>query len=116
MPRDLSISFNKLGDLARSAGDPDAARRYLRRFPEYPQAPRRRRTGKRRLCPRDLSISFNKLGDIARAGGDIVAARAAHQASLDIITRLAAMDAGNAQWQADLRFTQGRLDDLRDAE
>ena len=27
MPRDLSVSFERLGDLANSAGDPDAARR-----------------------------------------------------------------------------------------
>jgi hypothetical protein len=54
----------------------------------------------------------NKLGDVAKASGDISDARRAHQASLEIITRLAALDPSNAQWRSDVRFTGRRLDSL----
>ena len=49
---------------------------------------------------------------VPRAEGDIVTARAAHQASLDIITRLAELDPSNALWRGDVAFTRRRLSRL----
>ena len=67
--RDLSVSYNKLGDLARSGGDPAAARRYYEddltiRMRLADAAP------ENADYARDLSVSYNKLGDLARSGGD----------------------------------------------
>ena len=81
--RDLSVSYNKLGDLARSGGDPAAARRY------YEDG----LTIRKRLADaapenadyaRDLSVSYERLGDLARSGGDPAAARRYYEDMLKI--------------------------------
>ena len=99
--RDLSVSHNKLGDVAVAAGDLAAARAAYQatldirvRLAAADPANTERQ--------RDLSVSHNKLGDVAIAAGDLAAARAAYQASLDISVRLAAADPANTEWQRDL--------------
>ena len=81
--RDLSISYKQLGDLARSGGDPAAARRY------YEDG----LTIAKRLADaapenadyaRDLSVSYDQLGDLARSGGDPAAARRYYEDGLTI--------------------------------
>ena len=72
--RDLSVSHNKLGDLAVAAGDLAAAQQH------YQAA----LTIRERLAAadptntewqRDLSVSHEQLGDLAVAAGDLAAAR-----------------------------------------
>ena len=98
--RDLSVSHNRLGDVAVAAGDLAAARTAY-------QAALDIRTRLAAADPantewqRDLSVSHNRLGDVAVAAGDVAAARTAFQASLDIAARLAARPVGQPQlpWQ-----------------
>ena len=95
--RDLSVSYNKLGDLARSGGDPAAARRY------YEDG----LTIAKRLADaapenadyaRGLSISYDRLGDLARSGGDPAAARRYYEDGLKIRKRLADAAPENADY------------------
>ena len=81
--RDLSVSHNRLGDVAAAAGDLTAAR-------DHYQASLDIRVRLAAADPantewqRDLSISHDKLGDVAAAAGDLTAARDHYQAALDI--------------------------------
>ena len=62
--RDLSISYERLGDLAMSGGDPAAARRYY----EDGLAIRKRladAASENADYARDLSFSYVRLGDLA---------------------------------------------------
>ena len=108
---DLSISHNRLGDVAIAAGDLTAARANY-------QASQDIRTRLAAADPantqwqRDLSVSHDKLGDVAIAAGDLTAARTAYQATLDIFSRLAAADPANTQWQRDLSVSHSKLGDV----
>ncbi|HSV67383.1 MAG TPA: hypothetical protein VLJ59_15920 [Mycobacteriales bacterium] len=109
--RDLSVSHERLGDLARAGGDLTAATRH------YTAA----LTIRERLATadptntewqRDLSISQNKLGDLAVAGGDLTTATRHYTAALTIRERLAAADPTNTEWQRDLSISHEKLGDL----
>jgi tetratricopeptide (TPR) repeat protein len=109
--RDLSVSHNRMGDLARAAGDLDGARS------AYQEA----MTIRARLAAsdptntdwqRDLSISHNKMGDLARVAGDLDGARSAYQEAMAITARLAASDPTNTDWQRDLSISHNRMGDL----
>ena len=109
--RDLSISRNRLGDVAAAAGDLGAARGHYQAALDIAE----------RLAAadpanaewqRDLSVSRNRLGDVAAAAGDQIAARGHYQAALDIRVTLAAADRANAEWQRDLSVSRNRLGDV----
>jgi tetratricopeptide (TPR) repeat protein len=106
--RDLSISYNKLGDLAVAAGDAAAARQAYTDGLHI-------RERLARLAPentafqRDLSISYNKLGDLAVAAGDAAAARDFYSKDLEIAERLARLAPENAAWQRDLAVSYSKL-------
>jgi hypothetical protein len=59
-----------------------------------------------------LSVSHNKVGDVAVAAGDLAATRAAYQAALEIMVRLAATDPANTQWQHDLERARQKISGL----
>jgi tetratricopeptide (TPR) repeat protein len=112
--RDLSVSYNKIGDVQRANGDAPAA---LKSF-QASLAIRERLVAKdagNTEWQRDLSVSYNKIGDVQRANGDAPAALKSYQAVLVIAERLAAKDAGNAQWQRDLSVSYDRIGDVQRA-
>jgi tetratricopeptide (TPR) repeat protein len=113
--RDLSVSHNKLGNIAEAAGDLTTARTAYQASLDIRQrlaAADPANTG----WQRDLSVSHNKLGDMAAATGDLTAARASYLAALGICERLAAMDPVNAQWQRDLEYVRRKIKDLTEAD
>ena len=103
--RDLSVSREKLGDVAAAAGDLAAARGHY-------QAALDIRTRLAAADPanagwqRDLAASRIQLGEIAAAAGDLAAARDHYRASLDIFARLAAADPANIGWQRGLAVSR----------
>ncbi|MEJ2851874.1 CHAT domain-containing protein [Saccharothrix sp. CCNWLW140] len=109
--RDLSISHDKLGDLAMARGDTGTAEQHYQASLDIAQ----------RLATadpdnaeyqRDLSVSQNKLGDLAMARGDTGTAEQHYQASLAIRERLATADPDNTQYQRDLGVSHNKLGDL----
>src|SRR5664280_468377 len=94
--RDLSVSHERLGDLAVAAGDSAGAGEHHRAA----LAIRERLAGADPTnagWQRDLSISHNQLGDLAVAAGDSAGAGEHHRAALAIRERLAAADPTNSQ-------------------
>ncbi|MGB8960779.1 MAG: tetratricopeptide repeat protein [Pseudonocardiaceae bacterium] len=85
--RDLSISLNNVGDVARDLGDLDTAATH------YQQALDINRRLAQQLdtdqAHRDLGWALTQLGDVARDLGDPTIARIHHQQALDINRRLA---------------------------
>ena len=109
--RDLSVSHNKVGDLAVAAGDLPAARTAY----EASLAIRQRLADAdpgNAGWQRDLSVSQMKIGDVAVRAGDLAAARAAFEAGLTVNSRLAALDPSNVVWRNDLQWVQQRLNAL----
>jgi tetratricopeptide (TPR) repeat protein len=109
--RELSVNYNKLGDLARASGNPTAARRY---YEDGRQIAKRLAD----LAPddadyaRDVWVSDNRLGDMARAGGDPATARRCYEDGLEIANRLTDLVPDNADCARDLSISYERLGDL----
>jgi len=106
--RDLTISYNKLGDLMRTVGrGEDATRLYqdaldiARRLAEAEPD--------RADYQRDLSISYNKLGDLMRDVGRGEDATRLHQDALDIARTLAEAEPDRADYQRDLSISYTTL-------
>ncbi|MEJ2851873.1 MULTISPECIES: CHAT domain-containing protein, partial [unclassified Saccharothrix] len=109
--RDLSISHDRLGDLAVARGDTNKAEQHYQTGLGIAQ----------RLVTadpdnaeyqRDLSISHDRLGELAVARGDTNKAEQHYQASLDIRERLTSADPDNAEYQRDLSISHNKLGDL----
>jgi hypothetical protein len=109
--RDLSVSHEKVGDLAVAAGDLPAARDAYTASLAIAQRLADADPGNAGW-QRDLSVSWMSIGSIAMSAGDLAAARPAYEVGLTISTRLTALDPSNAQWRNDLQWVRQRLDDL----
>jgi tetratricopeptide (TPR) repeat protein len=118
--RDLSVSRNKLGDMAVAAGDLAGAREHFEAGLDI--AVRLAAADPANTeWQRDLSVCHNRLGDVAVAAGDLagareqfqasldIAAREHFQESLDIASRLVAADPANTGWQRDLSVNHNKL-------
>ncbi|CDA51668.1 putative uncharacterized protein [Clostridium sp. CAG:138] len=101
MQRDLSVPYERLGDIAEALNDYRAAERHYakaleicerlaEKFPEDPQ------------MQRDLSSLYNDLGDIAKALNDYTAAEGYYSKALEISKRLAKMFSGVPMLKDDL--------------
>ena len=111
--RDLSVSYNKVGDLYSALGQGEKAREaYLKSlsiFERLAQA-----EPDRADYQRDLSVSYERVGDLYSALGQGEKAREAYLKDLAIAERLAQAEPDRADYQVDLvnslvRFTT--LDD-----
>ncbi len=109
--RDLSISYQRLGDVMLRLGQTDAAHKYYqndlaisRKLAEDEPSDAQ--------AQRDLSISYNKLGDVTLLLGRTDAALKYFQDGLEIRRKLAEADPPNAQAQRDLSMSYNRLGDV----
>ena len=94
--RDLSVSFNKIGDVQRARGNLDAA---LEAYGDGLAIAEKlaAQDPSNTEWQRDLSVSFNQIGDVQRARGNLDAALKAYQDSLAIREKLAAQDPSNSR-------------------
>ena len=118
--RDLSVSYERLGDVAMAQGKLDEA---VRAYGDSLALRTKLAVGHPGSTEwqHDLSMSYNKLGDVAMAQGRLDEAVRAYTDGLAIATKLAAGDPGDTEWQRDLSVSysnlgnvavdQGRLDD-----
>ena len=109
--RDLSISFNKLGDVSMKSGDLQSARRY---FEDGLQIRRELADADPHSAEkkRDLSISLSKLGDVSVTSGDLQSARRYFEDVLQISRELADADPNSAEKKRDLSISLERLGDV----
>jgi len=108
LQRDLSVSYNKLGDVEVAAGNLAAARERFEAGLAIADRLAQQEPGNAEW-QRDLSVSYNKLGDVEVAAGNLAAARERFEADLAIADRLAQQEPGNAGWQRDLSVSYNKL-------
>ena len=106
--RDLSVFYNRLGEVMVAVGKLGEAERFYRddlaiavRLAEADPS--------NAQAQRDLSISYNKLGQVMVAVGKLGEAERFYRDSLAIAVRLAEADPSNAQAQRDLSISYERL-------
>ena len=98
--RDLSVSYNKMGDLYGALGQGEQAREAYARslaIAERLAAAEPDRAD----YQRDLSVSYDRMGDLYRALGQGEQAREAYARSLAIAERLAKAEPDRADLQMD---------------
>ena len=108
MQRDLSFSYNKLGDIAKARNDYKAAEGYYAKALEigerlaekYPEDPQ---------MQRDLSISYNNLGDIAKAQKNHKATKEYYLKAIGISRKLAGKFPDDPKMQRDLSVSYNNL-------
>ena len=109
--RDVSVAFNRTGDVLLAQGDLAGA---LARYEEGLEI-------KRSLAgadpshaarQRDVSVSLERTGDVLLAQGDLTSALAAHEEGLAIRRRLARADPSHAERQRDVSVSLGKRGDV----
>jgi tetratricopeptide (TPR) repeat protein len=113
--RDLSVSFNKIGDVQVAQGDLAGALKSYRDSLAI-----RERLAKSDPAnaewQRDLSVSFNNIGNVQVAQGDLAGALKSYSDDLAIAERLAKSDPANAEWQRDLSVSFEKVGDVQVAQ
>jgi len=111
---DLSVSYERLGDLMSALGQGEQAREFFEKslgaIERVAQA-----EPERADFQRQLSVSYNKLGDLMRALGQGEQAREFFEKDLAIAQRLAQAEPGRADYQRDLSVSYNKLGDLMSA-
>ncbi|MGA2927217.1 MAG: tetratricopeptide repeat protein [Solirubrobacteraceae bacterium] len=109
--RDVSVSYNTLGDLARASGQAVEAERLYRQSLTVREALAAAEPGNT-TYQRDVSVSYDRLGDLARASGQAVEAERLYRQSLTVAEALAAAEPGNTTYQRDVSVSYNKLGDL----
>jgi tetratricopeptide (TPR) repeat protein len=106
--RDLSISYEKVGDVLVAEGKLDEA---LRTYRDELAIVERLAAGDRSntLWQNDLARSDERVGDVLMGQGKLDEALKAYHDGLTIAERLAAADPSNMQWQRDLQYSVDRI-------
>jgi len=112
---DLSVSYNKIGDVQVAQGDLPWALSSYKQGLEIAQKLAARDPGNTGW-QRDLSVSYNKIGDVQVAQGDLPSALSSYKQGLEIRQKLAARDPGNAQRQIDLVISLWKLASVLDQQ
>jgi tetratricopeptide (TPR) repeat protein len=109
--RDLSVSYERLGDLMRALGNGEAAREYFQKSLDIRERLARAEP-QHADYQSEVSVSYEKLGNLMRALGNGEAAREYFQQSLDIRERLARAEPQRADYQRNLSVSCNKLGDL----
>ena len=110
--RELSVSYNKMGDLMLSLGQGEQARLYFQKDLDIADRLAAQEPDRADFL-RDLSVSYNKMGDLMRSLGQGEQALLHFKRSLDIAERLAAQEPDRADFLRDLSVSyeqDGRTD------
>ena len=106
--RDLSISYNLIGDVLVDQGALAEALKAYRDSLAIRERLAKADPGNAGW-QRDLSVSYFKVGDVLKDQGNLTEALKAFRDSLRIFERLAKADPDHAGWQVDVAFTYWRL-------
>jgi len=106
--RDLSVSYERMGDLYRGLGEGERAREVFLKSLAIRERLAQAEPA-RADYQRDLSVSYNKMGDLYRALGEGERARAMYEKDLVIAERLAQAEPARADYQRDLVISLVRV-------
>src|SRR6266849_3393650 len=109
--RDLSVSYNKIGDVLVAQGNLAEALKSFRDGLAIRERLAQSDAG-RAGWQRDLSVSYSKIGDVLVAQGNLAEALKSFRDGLAIRERLAQSDPGNAGWQRDLSVSYNKIGDV----
>ncbi len=109
--RNLSVSYNKLGNLLRGLGQGAEARKFFEKALAIAERLARQEPD-RADFQRDLSVSYNKLGDLLLGLGEGAEAREFYEKALASRERLARQEPDRADFQRDLSVSYNKLGDL----
>ena len=112
--RNLSVSYNQLGDFHRALGDGEQALAFFQKALDTAEDLRRRNPNSADFA-RDLSVSYERLGDFHRALGDGEQALDFFQKALDIAEDLRRRNPNSADFARDLSVSYERLGDFHRA-
>ena len=112
--RDLSVSYDRIGDIRAARGDRDGALKAYEDGLTIAKALANRDPNNAEW-QRDLSVSYDRVGDIRAARGDRDGALKAYEDGLTIRKALANRDPNNAEWQRDLSVSYTKIGDIRAA-
>ena len=110
--RNLSVSFNKLGNTEKELGNLESAKNYYEKALEIIEKLDRKEDTVE-LC-QDLVVSFNKLGNIEQGLGNLEGAKSYYEKALRIIEKLARR-MENIDSRRDLSICLERLGDIEEA-
>ena len=112
--RDLSVSFDKIGDVQSARGNLEAA---LKAYQDGLAIAEKlaAQDPSNTEWQRDLSVSFDQIGDVQSARGNLEAALKAYEDGLAIREKLAAQDPSNTGWQRDLSVSFDKIGDVQSA-
>ncbi|WP_345702201.1 tetratricopeptide repeat protein, partial [Streptomyces avermitilis] len=109
--RDLSVSYERLADLAVATGQAAEAERLLRQALTIAEGLAAGEPGNTTYA-RDLSVSYERLADLAVATGQAAEAERLFRQALTIAEGLAAGEPGNTTYARDLSVSYNKLADL----
>jgi eukaryotic-like serine/threonine-protein kinase len=109
--RDVSVSYNKLGDVTLRLGQAEQALGYYRQGLEIGERLAQGSPGDAQ-AQRDVSVSYNKLGDVTLQLGEAEEALGYFKQGLEIRERLAKESPGDAQAQRDVSVSYNKLGDV----
>jgi tetratricopeptide (TPR) repeat protein len=109
--RDLSGSYNHVGDVLRTQGNlPEALKAYRESLAITERLTQADPTNTE--WQRDLLVSYNKVGSVLQDQGNLPDALKAYRDSLAITERLAKAEPSNADRQSDLSFSYQRIGEV----
>jgi tetratricopeptide (TPR) repeat protein len=106
--RDLSLSYENLGDVNIQSGNAPAALQYYEKHLKITQQVADA-DPHAAFVQRDLLVSYSKLGDVHLKLGSVPVAHENYEKSMKIAAQLAKADLRNAEAQADFGYCCGRL-------
>ena len=110
--RDLSVSYDKVGDVLVEQGDLAGTQKSYRDSLAIRDRLAKSDPGNAGW-QRDLSVSYDKVGDVLVEQGDLAGAQKSYRDSLAIRDRLAKSDPGNAGWKRDLSVSLNKVGDVQ---
>jgi integrase len=113
--RNLSVSYNKFGDVQQAQGDLAAALASYKNSLAIAEHLTKIEQGNT-LWQHDLSVSQNKIGSVHQAQGHLDDALNSYLASLAIAEGLTVVDPSNASWQRDLSISYERMGEVQQAQ
>jgi tetratricopeptide (TPR) repeat protein len=109
--RDLSVSYNKIGEVLVVQGNlPEALKSFRDGLAIRDRLAKADPTNAD--WQRNLSVSYNRIGEVLVAQGKLPEALQSFRDGFAIRDRLAKADPGNAGWQRDLSLSYNRIGDV----